>query len=89
MPKRLSAKHGVTRYIVKDSCALLGPSHRGLVENFRADLNKSLSQAFPTGSIDLNSMSILSLMALLFDNRKAQRRTMATSRLSPRTLLVS
>lgn len=42
---------GVIRSIVKHSCASLGPILRGLLDNFRAGLNKSVNEVFCAGSI--------------------------------------
>lgn len=51
LEKRLDSTDGVNRSVVVDSCASYGLSLRQLVENFRAGLNKSASEAFCVGSI--------------------------------------
>lgn len=40
--------------MVEDSCALLGPSLRGLVQTFRVVLNRSGSETFRVRSIDFH-----------------------------------
>lgn len=47
----MSARDGVSRSIVEDSSASLGPSLKDLVENLRAALNKSAEKAYCAGSI--------------------------------------
>lgn len=51
LPRRLGARDGVIWYITKDSCVSLGPSLWGLVNSFRAGLNKSVAEAFRADSI--------------------------------------
>lgn len=46
LQEMLSASDAAIRYIFEDSCALLRPSLRSLVENFYAGLNKPVSKAF-------------------------------------------
>lgn len=46
-------------------CATPGPFLRGLVENFRAGLNKLVNESFMLGPSTLNSMPIMPSMALL------------------------
>lgn len=48
---RLGVRSGITRSIVEDSCASLVLSLRKLVANFRAVLNKSVTEAFGAGCI--------------------------------------
>lgn len=50
LEESLDARDAVIRSIVKDSCATLEPSLRGLIENFRADPDRSMSEAFCVGS---------------------------------------
>lgn len=47
----LNAKDGIIRFIVEKSGALVGLSHRGLVQNFFASLNKSVNEFFDACSI--------------------------------------
>lgn len=49
--ERLGASHGVIWSIVEDSCASVESSLQGLVDGFRADLNKSTADVFRAGSI--------------------------------------
>lgn len=46
----------VTLSIEEDSCVSLGTSLRGIVENLRAGMTKSVSEAFVLVPLVLNSM---------------------------------
>lgn len=48
----LTAKNLVINPIAQNSCKMFGPVLRGLVDCFRAGLNKSASEAFHTPSVD-------------------------------------
>lgn len=50
--EKWAATDTVPRFILKDSCAKLVPSPRGLIEDFRAGLNRSMIEAFHVGSIN-------------------------------------
>lgn len=47
----MSVTNVFNQYIIEDSCPSLGLSHRGLVENFRADLSKSMIEGFRGGYV--------------------------------------
>lgn len=49
--KRSGARDAVTRCIAEDSCAMLGPSIKSLVDDFCADLNKLVSETLRATSI--------------------------------------
>lgn len=46
----MGARDGVISSVIEDFCASLWPSSRGLAENFRAALYKSVNKAFRAGS---------------------------------------
>lgn len=48
----MAAVYTIVRSIVQDLFATLEPFLRGLVENFRAGLSKSVNEAFRVGFID-------------------------------------
>lgn len=48
----MAARGSVVRSVVDSLCATLGPSLRSLVENFLADLNKAVGEAFCASSLD-------------------------------------
>lgn len=52
LPENLAAKYAVITSIVQESFITLGASFRGLVENFRAALNKSVRKKFRISRID-------------------------------------
>lgn len=50
--EKLNAKDAMVSSTVQAPYATLGPYLSNIVENFRADINKSVSDAFLIGSID-------------------------------------
>lgn len=49
--ERLGARGTSIRVFIEALCVSLGPTLQGLVENFRAGLNKSVDEAFCAGSV--------------------------------------